>query len=209
MAAPAASAWARPAAAGAWRAVEPCAQRLRLRDILARPLADLDRAAAGKPVRTVRACSDGAKLPIVAFISRRRRSLRNCRALPGRGTHALIVRKLCGKPTHQPRSKARGRPRAVALRRAYSGLGDRSGVLTARAVTAAAQAHGLDHGSAEAARRCQRGDSIQTRSPANRARSWAPRDRSLRQGPAARVLEPAIRRGARPAACLHARRHRT
>ena len=54
VAASAASARPRPAAAGARRAVEPCAQHLRLRDVVARARAELDRAAAGEPVRAVR-----------------------------------------------------------------------------------------------------------------------------------------------------------
>ncbi len=43
-------------------------------------------------------------------------------------------------------------------------------VLAARAFAAAAQADGLDQGRAQAARRCEHGDPVQSRDPANRAR---------------------------------------
>src|SRR5205085_9722023 len=73
VAAPAAPARPRPAAAGAWRAVEPHAQHHRLRDLLTRALAHRDRASAGEPVRAVRACTDDAELPAVALFRDRRR----------------------------------------------------------------------------------------------------------------------------------------
>ena len=71
-----------------------------------------------------------------------------------------------------------------------------------------AQAHGLDQGCAQAPRRRQRRDPLQPRDPADRARPCAARHRRIRQGAGARLLEPAIRRAFRPAACAHPRRHR-
>ena len=60
----------------------------------------------------------------------------------------------------------------------------------------------------QAARRRQCGDPVQPRNPADRARPRAPGHRGVRQGPAARLLEPAVRRDPRPAAGAHPRRHR-
>ena len=101
-----------------------------------------------------------------------------------------------------------GRFPAAALRRASARLGDRRGLVAARAVAAAAQAHGLDQGRAQAARRRQCGDPVQPRNPADRARPRAPGHRGVRQGPAADLLEPAVRRNPRSAAGADARRHR-
>ena len=81
-------------------------------------------------------------------------------------------------------------------------------LVAAGAVAAAAQAHGLDQGGAQAARRRQRGDPLQPRNPADRARSCAPGHRRVRQGPAAGLLEPAVRRNPRPAAGADPRRRR-
>ena len=120
----------------------------------------------------------------------------------------FVVRQLRGEPPHQPRPEAGGGHPSAALRRAHPRLGDRRGILAARALAAAAQAHGLDQGRAQAARRCQCGDPVQPRNPADRARSRAPGHRGVRQGPAARLLEPAVRRNPRPAAVAHPRRHR-
>ena len=53
---------------------------------------------------------------------------------------------------------------------------------------------------AQAARRRQRRDPLQPRNPADRARPCAPGHRGVRQGPAADLLEPAVRRNPRPAA---------
>ena len=97
----------------------------------------------------------------------------------------------------EPRSQERGRLPAAALRRAPARLGDRRGLLAARAVAAAAQAHGVDQGRAQAARRRQCGDPLQPRDPADRARPRAPGHRGVRQGPAADLLEPAVRRDPR------------
>ena len=104
---------------------------------------------------------------------------------------------------HQPRSAGRSRLPAAALRRASARLGDRRRLLAARAVAAAAQAHGLDQGRAQAARRRQCGDPLQPRNPADRARPCAAGHRRVRQGPAAGLLEPAVRRNPRPAAGAH------
>ena len=122
------------------------------------------------------------------------------RALSRRGAHTLGLRDLRRGATHQPRAQGRGRFPPGALRRAYSRLGDRRRLVAAGAVAAAAQAHGLDQGGAEAARRRQCGDPVQPRNPADRARSRAPGHRRLRQGSAADLLEPAVRRNPRPAA---------
>ena len=64
----------------------------------------------------------------------------------------------------------------------------------------AAQAHRFDQGRAQAARRCQRRNPLQSRNPADRARPRAPGDRRVRQGPGAGLLEPAVRRNLRSAA---------
>ena len=104
--------------------------------------------------------------------------------------------------------QARGRLPAAALRRAPARLGDRRGLVAARAVAAAAQAHGFDQGRAQAARRRQRRDPLQPRNPADRARPRAPGHRGVRQGPAPGLLEPAVRRHPRPAARSHPRRRR-
>ena len=56
------------------------------------------------------------------------------------------------------------------------------------------KAHGLHQSGVEAARRRQCGDPVQPRNSADRARSRAARHRRLRQGSAADLLEPAIRR---------------
>ena len=128
-------------------------------------------------------------------------------ALSRRGAHLLGVRELRGEPPHQPRPAAGSRHPAAALRRAYSGVRHRRGVVASGAVAAAAQAHGVHQGGAQAARRRQRGDPVQPRDPADRARSCAPGHRGVRQGAAARLLEPAVRRIARPAAVAHPRRH--
>jgi hypothetical protein len=102
--------------------------------------------------------------------------------------------------------RRRGRFPAPALRRAPARLRHRRGLLAARAVAAAAQAHGLDQGGAQAARRRQRRHPLQSRNPADRARPRAPGHRGLRQGSAAGVLEPAVRRDSRSAAGADPRR---
>ncbi len=96
----------------------------------------------------------------------------------------------------------------IAIRRISARLGDRRRVLAAGALAPLAQAHGLDQGRAQAARRRQCRDPLQPRDPADRARPCAARHRRIRQGAGARLLEPAVRRDLRPAACAHPRRHR-
>ena len=59
---------------------------------------------------------------------------------------------------------------------------------------------GLHQGGAEAARRRQYRDPVQPRHTADRARPRAPGHRRVRQGPAADLLEPAVRRNPRSAA---------
>ena len=81
-----------------------------------------------------------------------------------------------------------------------AGVRHRRRVIAARSVAAAAQAHGLDAGRAEAARRRQRRDPLQSRNPANRARSRPPGHRRVRQRAASGLLEPAVRRNSRSAA---------
>ena len=87
------------------------------------------------------------------------------------------------------------------------GLGDRRGVVAAGAVAVAAQAHRFDQGGAQAARRCQRGDPLQSRDPADGARPRPPRHRRVRPRAGAALLEPPVRRTARPAARPDADRH--
>ena len=123
------------------------------------------------------------------------------RALSRRGAHPRLVRELRRRPSASAWQPRRGsRLPAPSLRRTPARLRDRRRVVAARAVAAAAQAHGLDQGGAEAARRRQRGDPLQPRNPADRARPCPPGHRGLRQGPAAGLLEPAVRRNPRPAA---------
>ena len=107
---------------------------------------------------------------------------------------------------HQPAARRGGGLPAPALRRAPAGFGDRRRLVAPGAVAAAAQAHGLDQGRAQAARRRQCGDPLQPRNPADRARSRPPGHRGLRQGSAAGLLEPAVRRNPRSAAGADARR---
>ncbi len=130
-------------------------------------------------------------------------------ALSRRGAHRRRLRKLRRHPRHQPDRDRRGRLPPGAPRGAHPVVGDRRRLVTAGAVAAAAQAHGLDQGGLEAARRRQRRDPVQPRNPADRARSCAPGHRGVRQGHAADLLEPAVRRNPRPAAEPDPRRRRT
>ncbi len=109
---------------------------------------------------------------------------------------------------HQLRSAGRSRFPVAAIRRVSLGVGNRRGFVAARAVVAAAQAHGIDQSGAEAARRRQRGDPLQPRDFADRARPCPPRHRGVRQGTQSGLLEPAVRRDFRSAARPHAHRHR-
>ena len=174
--------------------------------------ADVDRAGAGRSVRALDLGADpgadGAELPAAARLGHGRGTDRDRRALSRRGAHPRIVRELRRLAPHQPRSAGRGRLPAAAIRRISAGLGDRRGVVAAGAVAAVAQAHGLDQGRAETARRRQCGDPLQPRDSADRARSRAPGHRGVRQGPQSGLLEPAVRRDLRSAARPHPRRHR-
>ena len=207
-AAAAASVRARPAAAGARRGLEPRAQHPRLCRLLDPPRAERDRADAGRRVRAAAACADHAELPAVALVGDGRGTDLDGRALSRRGAHPHVVRELRRDQAHQPAAGRGGRFPAAALCRASARLRDRRRLVAARAVAAAAQAHGLDQGGAQAARRRQRRDPLQPRNPADRARSCAPGHRGLRQGHAAGLLEPPVRRNPRPAAGADAhRRH--
>src|ERR1035437_3220623 len=199
-AAPATSVRAGAVAAGAWRALEPGAQYPVLRRLLPAPGAFGDRAAAGQYLRAVGPHADRAELPALALIGDRGRAHHHDRALSRRRAHPLRVRELRGDPSHQPGSQGRGRFPAGALCRAHPRLGDRRRLLAAGALAAVAQAHGLDQGGLEAVRRRQRRDPVQPRNPADRARSRAPGHRGVRQGPAADLLEPPVRRNPRSAA---------
>ena len=181
---------------------------LSLCGILVRARAGLDRAAAGRPVRAVRSHAYPAELSAVALVGHGRGTDHDGLALSRRGAHPHVVRQLCAHPRREPRSQERRGLPAPALRRASARLGDRRGVVPPRAVAAPAQAHGVHQGRAQAARRRQCGDPLQPRDPADRARSRAPGHRGIRQGPAPRLLEPAVRRDSGAAALAHPRRHR-
>ena len=118
------------------------------------------------------------------------------------------VRELRRLAPHHDRAAGRGRLPAAAIRRISAGVGDRRCVLAPRALAAAAQAHGVDQGRAQAARRCQRRDPLQSRNSADRARSRAAGHRRVRQGARAGLLEPAVRRNLRSAARADPHRHR-
>ena len=111
-------------------------------------------------------------------------------------------------PRRRARSQGRRRLSVAALRRTPARIGDRRGLVAARFVAAAAQAHRVHQGRAAAARRCQRSDPLQPRDLANRARSCAAGHRGVRQGPPPRLLEPAVRGDSGVAAATHPRRHR-
>ena len=199
---------ARSAAAGAWRAAKSGGQR-RLPDrLLARPPSDGDRAGAGGFVRAVVAETDRAELSAAPCFRDGRGIDRHGGALSRRRAHPRILRQLRGDPAHRSYADGRDRFRAPAIRRISARLGDRRGVVAARAVARLAQTHGLDQGGAEASRRRQCRDPLQPRSPADRARSRAAGHRRVRQGAGAGLLEPAVRRNFRSAARIDPRRHR-
>ena len=150
--------------------------------------------------------ADGAELPAVALVGDGRGTDIDGRPLSRRGAHPGVVRKLRRDAPDQPAARRGGRLPIDALCRASARLGDRGCVVAAGAVAAASQAHSLDQGRAEAARRRQRRHPLQPRNPPDRARPRAPGHRGLRQGPAAGLLEPAVRRNPRPAAGAHPRR---
>ena len=173
-----------------------------------RARARVDRAAAGRPVRSVRPDPDCAELPALALLGDGRGADHDRCPLSRRGAHAHLVRQLCLDARHQHRSEGGGGFPAAALCRASARLRDRRGLVPPRAVAAAAQAHGLDQGRAQAARRCQRRDPLQPRDPADRARPRAAGHRRVRQGTAPGLLESAVRRDSRIAAATHPGRHR-
>ena len=175
---------------------------------LAAPRADADRAPAGQSVRAVGACADHAELPAVALLGDGGGTDDDGGALSRRGAHARGLRELRRQPAHQPRPQGRGRFPPGALCRAYPRLRHRRRLLAPGAVAAAAQAHGLHQGRAQAARRRQCRHPVQPRNPADRARPCAPGHRGVRQGPGADLLEPAVRRHPRSAAEPDPRRHR-
>ena len=176
--------------------------------LLAAPRALVDRAPAGRRVRAVGSGADDAELPALALVGDGRGTDHDGRPLSRRRAHPPVVRKLRRHSPHQPRSQGRGRFPAGALRRAHARLRHRRGLVAPGAVAAAAQAHGLDQGRAQAARRRQCRDPVQPRNPADRARPRAPGHRGVRQGPATDLLEPAVRRDPRSAAKPDPRRQR-
>ena len=113
------------------------------------------------------------------------------------------------QPPHASAAVGACRFRAAAPRRAAARLGDRRRLVAARALASAAQAHGVDQGRAQAARRRQCGDPLQPRDPADRARSRRPGHRRVRQGRPSHLLEPAVRRNPRAAGRDDAGRHRS
>ena len=208
---PQASVRARPAAAGARRAAGASPLNVARLCRRSRSRARRPRSSGCRPTCSCRPtlAPIDAELPAVALLGHGRGADRDGRALSRRGAHAQLASR--ASPRRRRISldpQAGGRLPAAALCRAPARLGDRRGVLAARALAAAAQAHGLDQGRAQAARRRQRRDPLQPRNPADRARPCAPGHRGVRQGPAAGLLEPAVRRNPRPAAGAHPRRHR-
>ena len=188
----------RRAAACAWRVLESCAQHHRLYRLLAEPRTRSDRARAGRSVRA-RFCAR-AEFPAVALGGDRERTHHGGGALYRAGAHALVLRELRRRQTHRPVARQFRRFPAAAACRTSLGFGDRRGIVASRAVAAAAQAHGVHPRGAPAARRCQCGDPLQPRNPADRAGARQRRHRGVRQGTATDLLEPHLRRNPRPAA---------
>ena len=205
---PASTVRPRSAAAGARRPAQPLRQFGAFYRRRVRAAPDRDRTRAGGRVRAVDARPDRAEFPAAPRRGQHRGIDLDHRPLSRRGAHPRIVRELRRVAAHQPRAAGRGRLPAAAIRRISVGVGDRRGVVAARAVAVAAPAHGVDQGRAQAPRRRQRRDPLQPRNPADRARSRAPGHRRVRQGFVAGLLEPAIRRNLRSAARPHPHRHR-
>ena len=103
----------RPAAAGPWRAAQPCRQYRLLYRLLARPPSDGDRAGAGGSVRAVDAQADRAELSAAPRLGDGRGADRDGRPLSRRGTHPRVLRQLRGDAPHRPRAGGRGRFRAA------------------------------------------------------------------------------------------------
>ena len=121
-------------------------------------------------------------------------------ALPRRGTDEAVFRELRDHAGSPARPAARSRHPCAALWGASARVRDRRGVVATRAVALAAQRVGLAAGGPQAARRRFGRDPLQPRDPAKRDRSRAGRHRSVRQGVQADLLEPPVRRNARPSA---------
>ena len=100
-----------------------------------------DRAGAGGSVRAVDAGADGAELSAAARLGHGRGIDLDRRPLSRRGAHPRILRQLRPDAPHQPGAAGGGRLPAPAICRISAGLGDRRGVVAARAVAVAAQAH--------------------------------------------------------------------
>ncbi len=128
------------------------------------------------------------------------------RAISRPRPRTAIVRDVRRHAPHQSRPYRARRFPAAASCRTSDRLVDRRGVLAPRAVAAAAQAHGVHRGGAEAARRRPRGAALQPRDAADRAQPCAAGHRGVRRGTAADLFEPAVRRNSRPAAAPRADR---
>jgi Na+/proline symporter len=138
----------------------------------------------GRPVRADAAGADDAELPAVALVGDRRGADLDGRPLSRRGAHPLLVRKLCCCAAHQPPTRRGGGLSAPALRRAPARLPRSGRPRRGSCCRCCCASDGLHQGRAQAARRRQRGDPLQPRNPADRARPRAPGHRGLRQGPA-------------------------
>ena len=154
----------------------------------------LDRAAAGRSVRAERACADGADLPPLALDRDGAGHPEHGRAISRRRPRPPLVPGFRRDPQYAARSGGTGRFRAAAACRASDRVLDRRRLLAPRDVAAAAQAHGVRQGRAEAARRLPRRLPFQPRNPADRAQSRAAGHCGVRHRIAADLLEPAIRR---------------
>ena len=165
-----------------------------------RARADRDRAPAGERSSCRPSSRRCAELPALALAVTVDELTATVARYLGEERTAASFESFAASRAHQPRSRQRGRHPSAALRRAPARLGDRRGLLAARALAAAAQAHGLDQGGAQAARRRQRGDPVQPRHPADRARPCAARASRCSTRTCSCLLEPAVRRDPRPAA---------
>ena len=152
---------------------------------LCRAVADapavLDRTAAGRRVRARRAGADDADVPALAHHGDRAGHLRaRWRSISARSAPAIRSRPSRPAARITPRAGRAGGFRTAAACRASDRLVDRRGVVAAGAVAAAAQAHRLRRGRAEAARRFPRRAAFQPRDPADRAQPRAPGHRGVR-----------------------------
>ena len=196
----------RSAAAAARRALVALAQPPDLCRAVAGAPAVLDRAVAGRPVRAARAGADDADIPALAHHGDGAGHPEHGGAISRPRPRPSFVRSLRRHPPHPSRTGGAGRFRIAAARRASDRVLDRGGVLAAGDVAAAAQAHRLRQGRAEAARRFPRRAAFQPRDPADRAEPCAAGHRGVRRRSAADLLQPAVRRNSRPAAASGADR---